>query len=83
MTNSLPYDIPAIITTAIPLYLTRAYIQANLISTGIYPINMNLFQENNLKPSFVTGRPKLKDVVAPSQNNIALDDGIPLLSINE
>lgn len=79
------YDIPSIITTAMPLALTQANIQAGFRKTGIFPFNRNLFQEIDFAPSFVTDRPNpnaTEEVITSNQHNIRLapDDETPPLS---
>lgn len=51
------YDIPGILTTAIPLALTQSNIQAGFRTTGIVPFNRSLFTELDFAPAFVTDRP--------------------------
>lgn len=63
------YDIPGIVTTAMPLAMTPSNIQAGFRNTGIYPYNRSLFQEIDFAPSFVTDRPNPN--VVSSEANIA------------
>lgn len=80
------YDIPSIITTAMPLALTQRNIQAGFRNTGIFPFNRDLFQEIDFALSFVTDRPNpnaTEEVAPPNQHNIGLapEDGSPPLSM--
>ncbi|XP_030760721.1 uncharacterized protein LOC115885835 [Sitophilus oryzae] len=50
------YDLPGIVSIALPLALTQSNIQAGFKCTGIYPFNRDIFSETNFSPSFVTDR---------------------------
>lgn len=63
------YDIPGILTTAMPLALTQSNIQAGFRTTGIVPFNRHLFTELDFAPAFVTDSPNpLETADTPIQN---------------
>lgn len=72
------YDIPGMITVAMPLALTQANIQAGFRKTGIFPFNRDLFQEIDFAASFVTDRPNpnaIEEVNTTYQHNTRLAPG--------
>ncbi|XP_037870942.1 uncharacterized protein LOC119629361 [Bombyx mori] len=72
------YDIPGILTTAMPLALTQSNIQAGFRTTGIVPFNRHLFTELDFAPAFVTDRPNpLEAADGPIQNINTLEDKTP------
>lgn len=50
------YNLPGIVSTALPLALTQSNIQAGFKCTGIYPFNRDIFTEIDFSTSFVTDR---------------------------
>ncbi|KAG8228731.1 hypothetical protein J437_LFUL007066 [Ladona fulva] len=51
------YDIPGILATALPLATMPVNIEAVFRVTGIYPLNVKIFQDADFMPSYVTDRP--------------------------
>ncbi|KAJ8949417.1 hypothetical protein NQ318_007517 [Aromia moschata] len=50
------YDIPKIVTTALPLAATPSNIIKGFTRTGIYPFNRDVFDDADFAPSYVTDR---------------------------
>lgn len=72
------YDIPGILTTAMPLALTQSNIQAGFRTTGIVPFNRHLFTELDFAPAFVTDRPNpIETADGLIQNTSPLEDKTP------
>lgn len=51
------YDIPQIVTEALPLAMTTTNIRKGFEKTGICPFNANIFTDEDYSPSLVTDRP--------------------------
>lgn len=56
MTMSI-YDIPKILSNALPLAITPKNIMAGFAVSGIYPFNRNVFHDEEFMPSYTTDRP--------------------------
>ncbi|XP_050507964.1 uncharacterized protein LOC126885437 [Diabrotica virgifera virgifera] len=69
------YDIPGIVTIAMPLVFTQVNIQAGFRKRGIFPFNRDLFQVIDSAPSFATDRPNpnaTEEVGISNQHSIRL-----------
>ncbi|XP_066950693.1 uncharacterized protein [Macrobrachium rosenbergii] len=56
------YDIPGIVSTAMPLAVTPANILAGFRSAGISPFNRDIFQDEDFMGAYVTDRPLPNDL---------------------
>lgn len=55
------YDVPSIMRDALPKAVTPANILSGFRTTGIYPLNRDIFVDTDFGPSSVTDRPLLPD----------------------
>lgn len=55
------YDIPPIVKDLLPLALNPANIMSGFKASGIWPLNVDIFQDSDFAPSYVTDRPALTD----------------------
>ncbi|KZS19692.1 Uncharacterized protein APZ42_013859 [Daphnia magna] len=70
------YDIPGIITTALPKAITPANIMSGFRVSGIMPLDRNIFaEEEEFAPSFFTDRPEADIIVA----EVELDSMVPTI----
>ncbi|XP_039659048.1 uncharacterized protein LOC120560514 [Perca fluviatilis] len=51
------YDIPILVTTALPRAATPSYITSGFVCIGICPFNPDIFEEQDFSPAYVTDRP--------------------------
>ena len=58
-------DIPSLCASAFPLAMTPVNIQSGFRVTGIYPLNRNVFGDDEFLPSVATDRPDPSVVVSP------------------
>jgi len=59
-------DIPSLCASAFPLAMTPVNIQAGFRVSGIYPLNRNVFTDDEFLPSVVTDRPDPSVIVSPT-----------------
>lgn len=52
------YDLPEIVASAFPLAFTPSNIQAGFKACGIFPLNRDVFTDQDFAPSYVTDRPE-------------------------
>lgn len=62
------YDIPSIVRDSFPIAVTPRNIQAGFASTGIWPVNTQVFSDIDFLPSSVTDRP-LEGITVPIENS--------------
>ncbi|XP_042577390.1 MFS-type transporter clz9-like [Cyprinus carpio] len=51
------YDVPSLVTTALPRAATPRNITSGFVCTGICPFNPEIFEEQDFSPAYVTDRP--------------------------
>lgn len=62
------YDMPKVVSNALPLAASPINIIKGFNATGIYPLNENIFQESDFMSSYVTDRPD------PNEANLRSDE---------
>lgn len=73
------YDIPKIVSIALPSAITPKNIVAGFSVSGIYPLNKDVFPEEEFLPSYSTDRPMTEDGRRDREPepNLAVQDKIP------
>nr|XP_053616775.1 uncharacterized protein LOC128678900 [Plodia interpunctella] len=69
------YDIPGIVKESLPLALNPANIMSGFKASGVWPLNVDIFQDSDFAPSFVTDRPAPTE---QSENAINVSENLSL-----
>lgn len=72
------YDIPGVVKESLLLALNPANITNGFRASGIWPLNVDIFQDSDFAPSYVTDRPDPNEEpenVADVTENLTLDLG--------
>ncbi|KAF8791750.1 hypothetical protein HNY73_003436 [Argiope bruennichi] len=63
-------DIPGIIATVLPLATTESNITAGFATTGISPLNPDIFPDSKFLPNYVTDRPQAISNICQSDSSV-------------